>query len=165
MSGPTTRVQAIAILSPRNTPIYVRQLQPSSSSSADLRYHYFAHAGLDVIEERAANLRNLEQYLGLLYTLEDLAVYGFQTSTRVKILLMLTLSDGLVRDIDVLTVSQPFKVTRQGRAVRAVLTPETRGQTDAACGTHSVPPIHGQPIPHATAKVNIIGRTARCARG
>ncbi|KAN0066181.1 hypothetical protein ACQY0O_000275 [Thecaphora frezii] len=113
------RIQSIAILSPRNTPIYVRQFQHSriaSSSAAtssyaaatsetNLKYHYFAHVALDVIEERTGPGRNAEQYLGLLYTLEDLAVYGFQTSTRVKLLIMISLSDQVVRDIDILTAS------------------------------------------------------------
>ncbi|EPQ32439.1 uncharacterized protein PFL1_00635 [Pseudozyma flocculosa PF-1] len=113
------RIQAIAVLSPRNTPVYVRHFQhgraPASSSAssstaskatngADLRYHYFAHAATDVMDERTAHGRNAEQYLGLLYTLEDLAVYGFQTSTRVRFMVMLSLTDHLVRDIDVLTI-------------------------------------------------------------
>lgn len=105
--------QALAIISPRNGPIYVRQFgkTPQDSTPANLRYHYFAHAALDVMDERSgltavpsSSRTNSEQYLGLLYTLEDLAIYGFQTSTRLRFLLMLSLTDHAVRDIDMLTL-------------------------------------------------------------
>lgn len=88
----------------------MRQFGPSTSKppshAADLRYHYFAHAALDVMDERSASSSptNAEQYLGLLYTLEDLAIYGFQTCTRLRLLLMLSLTDHAVRDIDMLTL-------------------------------------------------------------
>ncbi|TKY86184.1 hypothetical protein EX895_005009 [Sporisorium graminicola] len=112
MSAPAPRIKAIAIISPKSGPIYVRQFGNTSSSSiaADLRYHYFAHAALDVMDERSggasssSSRTNSEQYLGLLYTLEDLAVYGFQTCTRLRFLLMLSLTDHAVRDIDMLTL-------------------------------------------------------------
>ncbi|SPO27065.1 uncharacterized protein UTRI_10524_B [Ustilago trichophora] len=110
MSSSTPRIQALAIISPRNGPIYMRQFgsstSESSSHAADLRYHYFAHAALDVMDERSASSSrtNAEQYLGLLYTLEDLAIYGFQSCTRLRFLLMLSLTDHAVRDIDMLTL-------------------------------------------------------------
>lgn len=58
------------------------------------------------MDERSASSSrtNAEQYLGLLYTLEDLAIYGFQTCTRLRFLLMLSLTDHAVRDIDMLTL-------------------------------------------------------------
>lgn len=106
--GFVARKQAVAIVSPKNGPIYVRQFSAAEgqSSAADLRYHYFAHAGLDVMDERSSpsGQKTVEQYLGLLYTLEDLAIYGFQTSTRLRFLLMMTLTDHVVRDLDILTL-------------------------------------------------------------
>ncbi|SJX62543.1 uncharacterized protein SRS1_13390 [Sporisorium reilianum f. sp. reilianum] len=114
MSAPAPRMKALAIVSPKSGPIYVRQFGNTSaeSTAADLRYHYFAHAALDVMDERSgassssssASRANSEQYLGLLYTLEDLAIYGFQTCTRLRFLLMLSLADHAVRDIDMLTL-------------------------------------------------------------
>lgn len=105
----STEQQALAIISPKSGPIYVRQFgkTPAESTAADLRYHYFAHAALDVMDERSgasSSRTNAEQYLGLLYTLEDLAVYGFQTCTRLRFLIMLSLTDHAVRDIDMLTL-------------------------------------------------------------
>lgn len=101
--------QAIAIVSPISGPIYVRQFSKvqSESKAADLRYHYFAHAALDVMDERSgvsSSRANSEQYLGLLYTIEDLAIYGFQTCTQLRFLIMLSLTDHAVRDIDMLTL-------------------------------------------------------------
>ncbi|CBQ72711.1 conserved hypothetical protein [Sporisorium reilianum SRZ2] len=113
MSAPAPRIKALAIVSPKSGPIYVRQFGNTSaeSTAADLRYHYFAHAALDVMDERSgasssssSSRTGSEQYLGLLYTLEDLAVYGFQTCTRLRFLLMLSLTDRAVRDIDMLTL-------------------------------------------------------------
>jgi len=43
-------------------------------------------------------------YLGLLYTLEDVAVYGYITPLKVKIVLALALTDSVVKDMDILTV-------------------------------------------------------------
>ena len=110
----THEQQALAIVSPRSGPIYVRQFGKSAedSTAADLRYHYFAHAALDVMDERSgltgpsgpSSRSNSEQYLGLLCTLEDLAIYGFQTCTRLRFLLMLSLTDHAVRDIDILAL-------------------------------------------------------------
>lgn len=109
MSSPAPTIRAIAIVSPKSGPIYVRQFSKTESTAADLRYHYFAHAALDVMDERSgasssSSRTASEQYLGLLYTLEDLAVYGFQTCTRLRFLLMLSLTDHAVRDIDMLTL-------------------------------------------------------------
>ena len=113
MSASAPKIQALAIVSPRGGPIYVRQFgkSPEDSHAADLRYHYFAHAALDVMDERSgltptpsSSRTSSEQYLGLLYTLEDLAIYGFQTCTRLRFLLMLSLTDYAVRDIDMLAL-------------------------------------------------------------
>ena len=45
--------------------------------------------------------------MNLLYTMEDVAVYGYLTPLKVKIILALALSDAVVRDADVLTVRTP----------------------------------------------------------
>lgn len=40
-------------------------------------------------------------YLGLLMSLEDLAVYGYITDSQVKFVLMLTMKDTLIKDQEV----------------------------------------------------------------
>lgn len=46
----------------------------------------------------------MDCYLGHLYSMEDVAVYGYITPTRVKIILALELADAVVRDADVVAV-------------------------------------------------------------
>ncbi|KAF7790092.1 hypothetical protein EIP86_001042 [Pleurotus ostreatoroseus] len=103
---PQLRLNAVAFVSPQNHPILIRTFgqQPKD----ELKYHYIAHTSLDVIEERisAANAnKSVECYLGLLFV-EDVAVYGFMTPLKVKIIIALELSDAVVRDADVITTGQ-----------------------------------------------------------
>jgi trafficking protein particle complex subunit 2 len=113
------KVNAIALVSALNHPIIVR----SFSLSDHLKYNYVAHTSLDVIEERSQHLhfhqvqhtftfisavalgpKFMDCYLGHLYSLEDVAVYGYVTPTRIKIILALELADAVVRDADVVAV-------------------------------------------------------------
>lgn len=43
-------------------------------------------------------------YLGLLYTMEDVAVYGYITPLKVKIILALALTDSVVKDLEIINV-------------------------------------------------------------
>jgi hypothetical protein len=54
-----------------------------------------------------ANPKNTEPYLGLLYTMDDVAVYGYITASKMKIILALSLSDTVVKDVEVVNVSTP----------------------------------------------------------
>lgn len=49
-----------------------------------------------------------ESYLGFLYALEEVAVYGYVTPLKLKIVLALALSDAVVRDADVISVRLLF---------------------------------------------------------
>jgi len=94
------KVNAIALVSALNHPIIVR----SFSLSDHLKYNYVAHTSLDVIEELALGPKFMDCYLGHLYSLEDVAVYGYVTPTRIKIILALELADAVVRDADVVAI-------------------------------------------------------------
>ena len=48
--------------------------------------------------------KSTDCYMNLLYTMEDVAVYGYMTPLKVKIIIALALTDSVVRDADVLTV-------------------------------------------------------------
>ncbi len=54
-----------------------------------------------------------ETYLGHLYSMEDLAVYGWISPSRLKIIIALALTDAVVRDQDVLTVYYTVSHTSQ----------------------------------------------------
>ncbi|KAJ1311538.1 hypothetical protein OPQ81_010022 [Rhizoctonia solani] len=95
------RVNAVAFVY-NQAPVLVRTY--TASKDAELKYHYVAHTSLDVIDERVAAIKSGDCYLGLLHTMEDLAVYGYITPTRVKIILALALADYVVRDADVVNI-------------------------------------------------------------
>ncbi|KAI9145278.1 Sedlin [Paraphysoderma sedebokerense] len=42
-------------------------------------------------------------YLGLLYTLEDFAIYGYLTNTKVKFIIVLTIGDTPIRESEIRT--------------------------------------------------------------
>ncbi|KAF8591588.1 Sedlin [Ramaria rubella] len=97
------RLNAAAFISAQNHPLLVRNFTPTRQD--DLKYHYVAHTSLDVIEERlVASSKQNECYLGLLYSMEDLAVYGYVTPMKLKIVIALALSDAVVRDADVVLI-------------------------------------------------------------
>jgi hypothetical protein len=94
-------ISAVAFISPQNHPILIHTFNKPSDEA--IKYHYAAHTSLDVIEERiAAGGKNLECYLGLLYVLEDLAVYGYITPLKVRIVVALPLTDSVVRDTEMI---------------------------------------------------------------
>ncbi|CUA77403.1 hypothetical protein RSOLAG22IIIB_02415 [Rhizoctonia solani] len=95
------RVNAVAFVY-NQAPVLVRTY--TASKDAELKYHYVAHTSLDVVDERVAAIKSGDCYLGLLHTMEDLAVYGYITPTRVKIILALALADYVVRDADVVNI-------------------------------------------------------------
>ncbi|CAG8724469.1 14912_t:CDS:2, partial [Acaulospora morrowiae] len=67
----------------------------------DLKYHYIAHTSCDVIEERiSTGPESADTYLGLLYAMEDLAVYGYLTNTRVKFVVVLSVPDAVIKNSD-----------------------------------------------------------------
>ncbi|KDQ29000.1 hypothetical protein PLEOSDRAFT_1015429, partial [Pleurotus ostreatus PC15] len=100
------KINAVAFVSPQNHPILIRTF---SKQEHPIKYHYIAHTSLDVIEERGQLTEIIvpnmtECYLGLLYTMEDVAVYGYITPLKVKIILALALSDAVVRDLEITTI-------------------------------------------------------------
>lgn len=63
-----------------------------------------AWASLDVFEERETLQDKGEGFLGLLFSMDDLVMYGYRTSTGLKIVIGLALIDGTIKDIDALTI-------------------------------------------------------------
>ncbi|KAF8609694.1 trafficking protein particle complex 2 [Ceratobasidium sp. AG-I] len=130
------RVNAVAFVYDQS-PILVRTY--TSSKDAELKYHYVAHTSLDVIDERVGSSKSGDCYLGLLYTMEDLAVYGYITPTRVKIILALALADYVVRDADVVNI---FKTMHSAYAA-ALSNPFLRLAAQTHTG-HSAPVLTSQ---------------------
>lgn len=130
--APPLKLNAIAFISPQNYPILIR-----TTAKDELKYHYIAHTSLDVIEERGESCavfrcrsrrtggfvansgnKSTDCYLGLLYAMEDVAVYGYMTPLKVKIVLALALSDNVVRDAEVCMVRYRSDVASVPQKVR-----------------------------------------------
>jgi len=95
------KLNAVAYISAQNHPILIRTF----SKQDELKYHYIAHTSLDVIEERSSSsAKSTECYLGLLYAMEDVAVYGYMTTLKTKIVLAIALSDSVVMDSEIITI-------------------------------------------------------------
>jgi len=98
--APNLRVNAVAFISSNNHPILIRTFAKQDEHA--IKYHYIAHTSLDVIEERVnSGTKATDCYLGLLYAMEDVAVYGYITPLKVKIVLALALSDSVVKDLEI----------------------------------------------------------------
>jgi hypothetical protein len=117
---PVLKLNAVAFVSAHNHPILIRTFAKEDDA---IKYHYIAHTSLDVVEERsecslkcairqssllqsvAAAGKECECYLGLLFAMEDVAVYGYVTPLKVKIIVALPLSDAVVKDAEIIMVS------------------------------------------------------------
>ena len=58
-----------------------------------------------LLTHTSVSTKSTDCYLGLLYAMEDVAVYGYVTPLRMKIVLALALSDTVIRDVDIISVS------------------------------------------------------------
>ena len=115
-------IEAIALVGGKNQRLYLNarvryqqqaapQTQQQKVGNELLRLEYAAHCALDVIEERSL-VRNANgeltpaavSFLGLVLTLEDLAIYAMVTSTKLRIMLLITPGEFKVKDLDCLTV-------------------------------------------------------------
>ncbi|KIY73778.1 Sedlin [Cylindrobasidium torrendii FP15055 ss-10] len=93
-----TRINAVAFIGANNHPILIRSFVDNA-----LKYHYIAHTSLDVIDERVSASPK-DSYLGLLYSIDDVAVYAYITPLNVKVVLAIALADAVIPDIKVLMI-------------------------------------------------------------
>jgi len=99
---PNIKLNAVAFISSQNYPVLIRTFVKQEDP---VKYHYIAHTSLDIIEERVtAGGKACECYLGLLFAMEDVAVYGYITPLKVKIVIALPLTDSVVRDAEITTI-------------------------------------------------------------
>ncbi|KAI8353888.1 Sedlin [Mortierella sp. GBAus27b] len=89
-------ISCIAIIGKQNNPLFIKSF---TSSQPDLKYHYIAHISCDVIEERAVS-KAQDMYLGTLFSMEDLAVYGYMTNSKIKFITVLNMPDVTIKDLD-----------------------------------------------------------------
>ena len=85
--------------------------------------------------------KSTDCYLNLLYTMEDVAVYGYITPLKVKIIIVLALTDSVVRDADILTV-RPTPISPW-----PLLAHILARHADIPSAAHGIPPRSCQPLP------------------
>ncbi|KAG0340134.1 hypothetical protein BG004_006542 [Podila humilis] len=49
-------------------------------------------------------MKSQDMYLGVLFSMEDLSVYGYMTNTKVKFITVLTVPDVIIKDLDMKNV-------------------------------------------------------------
>ncbi|KAG0657039.1 hypothetical protein C6P46_006701 [Rhodotorula mucilaginosa] len=79
MSG--LAILSIAVLGKHGNPLFLESYSNRRGGQADLKWHYAAHTALDFFEERdAPAYKTTDSYLGMLYAMEDYAVYAVVSS-------------------------------------------------------------------------------------
>jgi hypothetical protein len=66
---------------------------------------YASRPTAELLLAAAGNAKLSDCYLGLLYAMDDVAVFGYVTASKLKIILAFALSDTMMKDADVTTVS------------------------------------------------------------
>ncbi|WVQ78212.1 hypothetical protein IAT38_000295 [Cryptococcus sp. DSM 104549] len=96
---------SLTVLSPSNGPLYVHSF---TGEDDELRHYHLSHAAVDVIEERivmtSTPTKPADSYLGLLFCMEDMAFYGFQTTTKLRMVLSVALVDAMIKDADIVAI-------------------------------------------------------------
>eukprot|EP00322_Chrysochromulina_rotalis_P029860 CAMPEP_0115849264 /NCGR_PEP_ID=MMETSP0287-20121206/11359_1 /TAXON_ID=412157 /ORGANISM="Chrysochromulina rotalis, Strain UIO044" /LENGTH=147 /DNA_ID=CAMNT_0003303225 /DNA_START=11 /DNA_END=454 /DNA_ORIENTATION=- len=90
-------VVGVALLGKENNPLYIK----AYGQHDQLRFHFIVHTALDFLEEKvgaqqqqqsapgAVGASKHDSYLGLLYPIEELRVYGYLTNCRTKLIAVL----------------------------------------------------------------------------
>lgn len=117
-------IACITVVGKRNELLYLQTFLPPTDPNGSyydpLRFHFLAHSALDAFDERSAgkssrpptssasftgaNTAN-DMFLGHLCPIEEFRVYGYQTSTHLKLIAILTENEP-VRENDLKNVLQ-----------------------------------------------------------
>ncbi|KAJ2786046.1 hypothetical protein GGI15_001713 [Coemansia interrupta] len=81
------KIHCISVLNRLGNPIYLRNF---GDPQDDVKYSYLAYTSCDVVEERIAQGKTSDLYLGLLQTVGDLMVYGYVLNTGVILILIMS---------------------------------------------------------------------------
>ncbi|CAM9100389.1 unnamed protein product [Phaeothamnion confervicola] len=113
-------IVCLAVVGRNQEPLFLRcYTDPDSEGANDaaLRLHYIVHSSLDLVSEHARSVGRKvasDMFLGHLFPVEDYCVYGYLTSTHVKILAVLEDNDR-IREADLQTVSSVICNSRISR--------------------------------------------------
>ncbi|KAJ3109611.1 Trafficking protein particle complex subunit 2-like protein [Phlyctochytrium planicorne] len=60
-----------------------------------------SHTACDIIEERVSpGAKHSDLYLGLLFAMEDIAVFGYMTNTKIKFIVVVSITESSIKDIE-----------------------------------------------------------------
>lgn len=86
-----SHVIALAIVNRENQPLYIKTSTNLNENETN-KLICILYSSIDFIEEKQNQSR--DQYLGLLAQLDNLKVYGLLSTTKVKVILILTTATG-----------------------------------------------------------------------
>jgi len=89
------KIVCVAVVGKANNPLYIKTFDPTVEG---LKFHYIVHTSLDIVEEKVlpanGGKKSTDLYLGMLCPTEDYKVYGYITTTKNKLVVV-------VDDLDV----------------------------------------------------------------
>eukprot|EP00035_Acanthoeca_spectabilis_P004499 m.104222 g.104222 ORF g.104222 m.104222 type:complete len:141 (-) comp12605_c0_seq1:2396-2818(-) len=94
-------LSCIALIGQKNNPLYIRTAEPDRN----LKLQHAVYSSLDVIDEKVANTTpkasasDRDMFLGLLFPADEHRLYGYVTSTNIKLVLVVSDPAAVDRDI------------------------------------------------------------------
>lgn len=89
----TINPTAVAIVNTANCPLLIRTSYDNIDENEATNLIYLLHASLDIVQEKAEQPTSRDNFLGVLYQCEQYKIYGLMSTTKVKILLMISQRD------------------------------------------------------------------------
>lgn len=83
-------ISAIAIVSASNCPLLVRTYLDDKDEEEATKLIYLLHASLDIVQEKSDQPQSRDCFLGVIYQCEKYKIYGLMSTTKIKVLLMVT---------------------------------------------------------------------------
>lgn len=81
---------AIAIVTNSNCPLIIRTILDDVDQDEAAKLIYLLHTSLDIVDEKIAQPTSRDNFLGILYQCEQFKIYGHITTTKIKILCLLS---------------------------------------------------------------------------
>lgn len=81
---------AVAIVNTANSPLLLRTSFDDTDKEEATKLIYLMHASLDIVQEKAEQPTSRDNFLGILYQCEQYKIYGLMSTTKVKVLLMIS---------------------------------------------------------------------------
>ncbi|CAO1373403.1 unnamed protein product [Diamesa serratosioi] len=96
---------SVAIISKENSPIYIL----TCNVDKEIELQYKIHSALDIIDEKFNISTNKnhdirELYFGLLYATETFKIYGYQSNTKIKFIIVVDSQNSALRENEIRTM-------------------------------------------------------------